>query len=96
VETYINSSWELRICADICNASKHFKLTTPRSDQNPDLGIPNLIMQTRGKVVLRYNVETSSGSVDSFELAERCMGAWSQFLKLDVSEWFGVDFQISA
>jgi hypothetical protein len=95
VEAFINGSFELRLCADICNASKHFELTKPRSDQNPAISLPTIMMDQRGdKVVVRYNVKTTSGSIDSFELAQSCMSAWSQFLRFDVSIWFGVDIRI--
>ena len=93
VETFINNSPALRLCADICNASKHFELTRPRSNENPVVGIPNLVV---GKkiVVLRYEIATSSGSIDSFDLAERCMTAWSQYLRFEVRKAFGIDFKL--
>jgi hypothetical protein len=93
VEAFINGSPALRLCADICNASKHFELTRPRSNESPAVGIPNLLVG-RKSVVLRYEVETNSGPIDSFELAERCMVAWSKFLGLDVREAFGIDFRL--
>src|SRR5262249_43315579 len=92
VETFINNSPALRLCADICNASKHFELTRPRSNENPAVGIPNLVVGKKS-VVLRYEVETNSGPTDSFELAERCMVAWSKFLGLDVREALGNEFK---
>ena len=93
VEAFINSSPELRLCADICNASKHFELTRPRSNENPEVGIPNLVVGNKA-VVLRYEIATSSGEVDSFELAEACMAAWSKFLRFDDRESFGIDFKL--
>jgi hypothetical protein len=93
VETFINNSPELRLCADICNASKHFKLTCPRSNESPAVGVPNLIVGKK-TVVLRYEIETTSGSINSFELAERCMAAWSQYLGFDVREAFGINFRL--
>src|SRR5258706_7328155 len=35
VENYINANEYLRICADICNRSKHFVLTRPREKWTP-------------------------------------------------------------
>jgi hypothetical protein len=68
-------------------------VTRSRSDESPAVGIPNLVVGKKS-VVLRYEVETNSGPIDSFELAERCMAAWSKFLGFDVRKSFGIDFRL--
>ena len=93
VEAFINRSPALRLCADVCNSSKHFELTRPRSNESPTVGVPNIVVGKKS-VVLRYGIETSSGPINSFELAERCMADWSKFLGLDVRKAFGLDFRL--
>ena len=93
VENFINTNRELRLCADICNSNKHFKITRPRSSDSPEVGTFQLI-GTPQKVVLRFEIMTTSGPVDTFEVATKCVKAWSRYLRLDVASHFGLDVKI--
>jgi hypothetical protein len=93
VEKFINQNDDLKICADICNETKHLKLTKPRSAENPSLdvndSIVKLVVKDGGNVStsidisVKYNVSIDSGDKDAFELAERCVLAWKSFISLN-------------
>lgn len=38
VENYINNSRQLKLCADLCNRTKHLQLNHHRSTENPEFG----------------------------------------------------------
>lgn len=88
VESYITNSVELSICADICNATKHLTLTSPRSNKNPQLsGIEYKmkIMEAGSESIVhiaaKFYISTSSGDRDALDLATLCMDAWDSFIK---------------
>lgn len=82
VEEWISSKVELKICADICNSTKHLKLNNVRSGTTPTIGKAHYTFHTHeGTTSLTFTVDTASGPEDAFELATRCMEAWRQFIK---------------
>jgi hypothetical protein len=85
VETFINGSRPLRLCADICNAQKHFKLTTPRSAEAPKFG-KKLFKVGLGNaqpttIALEWTIEAGSGAVEAFDLATQCLTEWKNYLR---------------
>ena len=88
VDEFINSHDELKICADLCNGSKHCRLQRNiRSGQQPHMAGKEYDTSTwltssgGGNVVkARYTILTASGSIDALALAERCMILWSEFI----------------
>jgi hypothetical protein len=88
VDEFINSHDELKICADLCNGSKHCRLQRNiRSGSQPHIAGKSydtstwLVGSGGGNVVKgRYTVVTASGNIDALELAERCMALWSEFI----------------
>ena len=84
VDCYINSNKELQICADICNAHKHFRLSKPRSAEEPkvgDLNIESKLTARRvGVVRIEFTIDTTSGPVDGFKLATKCVELWRTFI----------------
>lgn len=88
VEAYINTNQDLQLCADICNAQKHLKLTNHRSGQNPRFGGTHtkLIIAEGGadatvQIANSYSVETqNAGTVDALTLGLRCVSAWEAFI----------------
>jgi hypothetical protein len=87
VETHVNSNRSLRLCADICNSLKHLQLTSSRSGENPDFGKKQFSVSLGPglptTISLKYEVDTSSGPIDAFDLATECIGAWETFLTLN-------------
>jgi hypothetical protein len=82
VESLINSSYPLRLCADICNSHKHLKLSFPRSDEYPRLAKTHYSVHggTPTTVTVKYEIETSNGPVDAFTLATQCVDEWQSFI----------------
>ncbi len=87
VEGFININEELKICADICNGIKHLELTSPRSDQDPKFGQKKYSLRV-GKspttISVKYTIDTSSGPIDAFELATKCLQAWESFIQSNI------------
>lgn len=84
VEDYINASAALCICADICNTTKHRKLTrTPRSGTG--LGIFQFVnVMTVGlgeptSAITQATITTRRGTECLYELASECVSEWQKF-----------------
>ncbi|MDF0674040.1 MAG: hypothetical protein P0120_06825 [Nitrospira sp.] len=82
VEAHINSSRALKLCADICNSLKHLHLTSSRSGENPAFGRKQfgLALGTGPTTInLKYEIDTTGGAIDAFQLATDCIEAWNTF-----------------
>ena len=89
VEDFIKNNKELNLCRDICHGIKHLKLDKPRSDQDPRFGQRKFYLQVGGPettISIRYTIDTSSGPVDAFELATKCLKAWENFILSNINE----------
>jgi hypothetical protein len=86
VEGLINSSYPLKLCADICNSHKHLKLKAPRSHEYPRLAKTRHTVHggTPPTVTVKYEIETSRGPVDAFTLATQCITEWQSFINFKV------------
>jgi len=92
VENYINSNPDLRICADLCNGQKHLVLTRPRSPENPSFAGENITLKIADgfgvkesiDISMKFKIATTSGDMDAFQLAERCVAAWEQYIRANV------------
>jgi len=82
VERFINSSYPLKLCADICNSHKHLRLTSPRSDESPRLTKTHYSVRggTPPTITVKYEIETSKGPMDAFALATQCIDEWQSFI----------------
>jgi hypothetical protein len=88
VEGFINSNADLKICADLCNGLKHLQLTRPRSTESPQFSGNHIslnINETLGgstevDIAISYKIATTSGDIDAFELAKKCVTAWESFI----------------
>lgn len=87
VDAFINGNECLKICADLCNGTKHCVLThATRTGWQPHIAGKQYrssvwLTGTGGEEVLhgKYWIMTSSGMVDALALAEECMQCWSDF-----------------
>jgi hypothetical protein len=88
VEKMINENYDLKICADLCNALKHLTLTRPRSSDNPNF-IGNYInlnindgvgVKENTKIFIKYSISTNSECLDAYQTAERCIEAWDKYI----------------
>ena len=89
VEEFINNNRELSLCADICNGIKHLRLTSTRSGQDPRWGLRKFNVQLGGPqttISVKYSIDTSSGVVDAFELATKCVQAWEEFIASNIND----------
>jgi hypothetical protein len=83
VEAFVNDNSALRICADICNASKHLIVTKERSCEHPVLGKRDIRLKpgsSAPQISMRFTVDTTSGPLDALCLADECVGLWRQFM----------------
>jgi len=88
VEAFINSNDELKLCADICNGTKHLCLARPRSGQDHRFGQRKFKVQVGGPpttISVKYTIGTSVRPVDAFELATKCLEAWENFIRSNIS-----------
>ena len=83
VEHFVNANRELRLCADLCNGSKHLKLTKPpRSNESPRLGAQSVVVALGAdRNMYSFAVDTTSGQIDALALAQQCVGLWQGFIK---------------
>lgn len=79
VEKFITSNKDLSLCADLCNALKHLTLTKRRSTENPSFASNHITIKIGRKdgveISINYNVSTSSGDIDAFQIAGNCVAA---------------------
>jgi hypothetical protein len=88
VNAFINRHEALRVCADLCNGSKHYKLTrTLRTGRQPHIALKQYKASTwltngGGGEVLegRYSILTASGTIDALALAEQCLKLWTDLV----------------
>ncbi len=86
VEIFFDVHWELRLCQDVSNGTKHFKLRNPRSKilamvprEYEDPGLerdPDQMVWLLGL----FDENRGFGTIDVFQLAKRCMDTWRLFL----------------
>jgi len=85
VEAYISQSRPLSLCADLCNALKHLRLSSNRSRESPSFGNKHYALQLGGEgppiISLRYEVATATGTEDAYDLAKKCVDAWTDYLR---------------
>jgi hypothetical protein len=85
VVPYINGSRPLSLCADICNARKHLRLTSSSRPirENPAFGKKQFGLALGSgppTISLSYEITTDAGPIDAFQLATDCLTAWDTFL----------------
>ena len=90
VEQFVTESEALRICADLCNGSKHFTLDKkPRSGATPTLHSVHSRVDTTAQVSVtttRFTFRTKRGATDAYALAEECLESWRRFIRESTPE----------
>jgi hypothetical protein len=89
LDLFINRHEALRVCADLCNGTKHCKLKrSTRSGRQPHVATKSYASTTwltgsgGGNAVKgKYTILTASGPVDALELGEECMLLWGEFIE---------------
>jgi hypothetical protein len=83
VETFVKDSQTLRLCADLCNGSKHLTLTAPKESADTKLGKQDFRLALGGNpptISAKYEVESSGKTYDAFMLAQACIAEWESYL----------------
>jgi len=84
-EQFLNESRWLKLCADLCNATKHLVLKRkPRSDERPEFKAAHYGLDvSAGTLSVRFEVSTTSGDkLDAFDLATHCLSEWDRLFRL--------------
>ena len=89
LDAFINQHEALRVCADLCNGTKHCKLDrATRSGTQPHVAgkaydTSTWLTGSGGGNVVKgtYTVLTASGPVDALELGSECMRLWGEFIE---------------
>lgn len=84
VEDFIGQEDCLKLCADICNGTKHLKLNRERSRKSPEFGSRRYVLALGGKepvIQVKWSITTKTGIIDAFQLASECLQKWEEFLK---------------
>lgn len=86
VNTFLNAHLELRVCADLCNRSKHCRIERARSGHPHHLAGRTWTVTTytpaTGKPVTfqaSYKVISEHAIYDALALAEQCLSLWRDF-----------------
>lgn len=86
VDTFINQHEALRVCADLCNASKHCKIQRVRTGSQPSLtGQDWMIVTYEAKMnkpvtfIGKYKIISGATKFDALELAEAAFKLWRDF-----------------
>ena len=85
---FINEHVEMKLCRDICNGTKHLRITQESFDADFSLTkdyVPAIYSSPRPHVneewlVRAGNTSVGNRSFDVFELADKCMALWGDFL----------------
>ena len=96
VSTYafVNSHFELRLCAHLANGHKHFRLQ-PRRGVDTTLSTATVsapmvwlavddsvrVIPPQPEPGKNWMVTSFTGDIDMFELADKCLELWRDFLK---------------
>ena len=75
--------YEMQICRDICNGTKHFDLTRPSVDAHFSIGreyVPSNWPSSRPHINQTWFIIAGKTKHDIFELADTCMSHWDRFL----------------
>lgn len=84
VETFVDTTDCMGICADICNASKHLRLSGQgRSGEHPEMreGAHVTVDAGAAESWATYKIETDTGEKDAYKVAKDCRDAWVSFMK---------------
>lgn len=82
VEAFISGSQSMRLCADLCNGSKHLALTTPRESADTKIGQRHFRvgLSEPATISAQYVVESAGQTYDAFALAQDCIDEWRAYL----------------
>lgn len=86
IDAFINAHHELKVCADLCNGSKHCRIERVRSGRQPHIVrkswsvttyTPEAGVPTTFKA--QYHILANDKIYDALGLAEKCFELWSSY-----------------
>jgi hypothetical protein len=83
VESVVAGSQNLRLCGDLCNGSKHLRLTAPKESADTKLGKQEFRLAVGGEspiISAKYEVNSGGKAYDAYTLAQACMAEWESYL----------------
>ena len=83
LNSHQNDHFELRVCRDIANATKHFQLSSPSLEFEIAIGRESIVGQP-GKTRI-FVLADKDGDIEKFnanELARLCLDSWKKFVNL--------------
>ena len=99
VEDFVGNTPCLRVCADIANGMKHYKLDRQRSTTRPKFTLAKRSIisdkvldgtkpdspEHSAAIVKDLNfLKTDSGEVEVFDLASECVNKWKEFIEKNI------------
>lgn len=85
VDSFIESDDDMKICRDLCTASKHLKIGhRPSIDKDIRIKNRNFSLELgtgKSKISVIYWIEAAGGVYHAFDVATRCLNLWENFLK---------------
>ena len=86
VDAFINQHEALRVCADLCNSSKHCKIQKVRNGNLPSMAVHDgyivTYLESMKKPITffgKYRIIAGRDSFDALELAETAFKLWRDF-----------------
>ena len=83
VDAFINTHHELKVCADLCNGSKHCRIEKVRSGDQPHIVRISWYVTSytpeaglSSKFRARFQIMSHETIYDALELAEKCWSLW--------------------
>ena len=80
---FINNSPDMRLCADLCNRTKHSELTTTRAGDKNIATAQNVQVRIGVGNFTSWTVKSGSTEIDGFDLATRCVLEWTRYLRTE-------------
>jgi hypothetical protein len=83
VDDFIDNSPEMRLCADLCNRTKHAELTWTRAGDKDITTGQNVAVRIGVGNFTSWTVRSGTTEIDGFDLATRCMLEWTRYLQTE-------------
>jgi len=81
VKIFINQHYELKICADLCNGTKHCNLKNQLTDNQPCIAGRCFTSSNDEITKGKFTILSNEKCYDALELAEECMKLWESYLE---------------
>jgi hypothetical protein len=81
VENHIKRSSVMRLCADLCNGTKHLKLTSPKTgDKEAAISSQGTVIRLGSTALHEWTVSSKGRDEDALEFTDKVVKSWSSWL----------------